>query len=116
MQTYPINTANQRIHFGLRFRFNIPEKKASEAIVDMERFLDTAGVEIPHIRMKKSQAKESTDKGVNIVSYANQNFFDVFVNEKISNKRKETINIELHSGELLDFFNKEIRPQFLVSA
>lgn len=116
MQTYPVNNLNQNVSFGLRYRFNIPEKNASMAIEDMERFLNSTGIEIPHYRMRKSQAKESSDKGVNIVSYANQNFFDIFVNEKVSNKPKKVVNIQDNSGELLDFFNKEIRPQFLVSA
>lgn len=116
MQTHPINNTNQKVSFGLRFRFNIPEKKASEAIRDMERFLDSTKIEIPHCRLKKSQAEQSLDKGVNVVSFLNQNFFDVFVNEKISNKRKAMINIKNDSGELFDFFKKEIQPQFLVSA
>lgn len=111
MQTYPINNTNQKVPFGLRFRFNIPEKKASEAISDFERIIGP--IDVPIFKLKTSQASSSLEKGVNIVSFSDKNRFDVFINEKVTKKPKEVLNIA-HSGNLLDFIEAQIKPLFLI--
>lgn len=112
MQTYPINSTNQKVHFGLRYRFNIPNKEAEVAISDFERII--GNIDVPIFKLKTSQAALSLKKGINIVSFSDKNRFDVFINEKVTKKPKEVLNIN-HSGDFLDFVEKQIKPLFLVS-
>lgn len=113
IQINQFKSSNYKPTFGDSFRLIIPKDKAKIVFDDLTKFSNQHSIPIKKLAENEINLDE---KSINILfASENKSFLDIFVKEK-SVAKPSKFRIIKSSGDLYNFFDKNIKPLFLVSS